>query len=147
MSEKICNALSPSASVNQERLWQRHMEMAKIGGTNLGGVNRQALSPEDARAQFLMIAWANDRKFACYTDAVGNLFIRREGSVPDVPPVVAGSHLDSQPNGGKFDGASGVLAAFEALEAICDQNIVTKRPIEVVSWTNEEGSRFELGCM
>ena len=147
MLDEIPNTSLPSAFVSQERLWRRHMELAKIGETPLGGVNRQALSEEDANAVRLMIDWATARKFACYTDAVGNLFIRREGLMPNAPPVVAGSHLDTQPNGGKFDGASGVLAAFEALEAISDQNMVTKRPIEVVSWTNEEGSRFELGCM
>jgi N-carbamoyl-L-amino-acid hydrolase len=138
--------LLSSGPINQERLWRRHMELAKVGEIPLGGVNRQALSPEDAKAQLQMIAWAAERNFSCYTDAAGNLFIRRDGSDPNAPPVVAGSHLDTQPNGGKFDGASGVLTAFEALEAICDHHIVTKRPIEVVSWMNEEGSRFELGC-
>lgn len=120
--------------------------MDRIGATEGGGVERQALTTEEARARCLLIEWARERNFECFTDAIGNLFVRRQG-LSDSPPVVLGSHLDSQPKGGRFDGASGVLAAFEALEAIEDGKIPTKRPIEVVSWSNEEGARFELGCM
>lgn len=133
--------------IDEQRLWDRHMTMAQIGATPKGGVNRQALSPEDVQARRLLVSWARELDFEVSTDEVGNLFVRREGAEPDATPVLTGSHLDSQPTGGKFDGAYGVLAGFEALQAIHEAGIVTKRPIEVVAWVNEEGSRFQPGCM
>jgi N-carbamoyl-L-amino-acid hydrolase len=141
--------LSPraSAAIREDRLWQRHQEMAKLGATPKGGVNRQALSPEDAAARRLLTAWAASRGFAVSTDAIGNLFVRRAGSDPAALPVLTGSHMDSQPTGGRFDGIYGVLAGFEALEALEDAGLRTKRPIEVVAWMNEEGSRFQPGAM
>jgi N-carbamoyl-L-amino-acid hydrolase len=134
-------------AVREDRLWQRHADMAKLGGTPKGGVNRQALSPEDAAARNQLAAWARARGFSISTDAIGNLFVRREGSDPDARPVLSGSHMDSQPTGGRFDGMYGVLAAFEALEALEDSGIETRRPVVAVAWTNEEGSRFQPGAM
>src|ERR1700761_5124724 len=121
--------------------------MAKLGGTPQGGVNRQALSPEDAAARNQLAGWAKARQFEVFTDAIGNLFVRREGTDPAALPVLSGSHMDSQPTGGRFDGMYGVLAAFEALEALEDAGILTKRPVMAVAWTNEEGSRFQPGAM
>ena len=134
-------------AVREDRLWQRHADMAKLGGTPKGGVNRQALSPEDAAARNQLAAWAKARGFAISTDAIGNLFVRREGSDPAAAPVLSGSHMDSQPTGGRFDGMYGVLAAFEVLEALEDAGARTRRPVVAVAWTNEEGSRFQPGAM
>lgn len=139
--------MSGANAVKEDRLWQRHADMAKLGGTPKGGVNRQALSAEDAAARNLLASWAKARGFAVSTDAIGNLFVRREGSDPRALPVMSGSHMDSQPTGGRFDGMYGVLAAFEALEALDDAGIKTKRPVVAVAWTNEEGSRFQPGAM
>ncbi|MFI5002390.1 MAG: Zn-dependent hydrolase, partial [Reyranellales bacterium] len=139
--------MSGANSVREDRLWQRHVDMAKLGGTPKGGVNRQALSPEDAAARNQLAAWAKARGFAVSTDAIGNLFVRREGTNPKALPVMSGSHMDSQPTGGRFDGMYGVLAAFEALEALEDAGLKTKRPVVAVAWTNEEGSRFQPGAM
>ncbi len=139
--------MSGANSVSESRLWQRHADMAKLGGTPKGGVNRQALSPEDVAARNLLASWAKARGFALSTDAIGNLFVRREGTDTTALPVMSGSHMDSQPTGGRFDGMYGVLAAFEALEALDDAGIKTRRPIVAVAWTNEEGSRFQPGAM
>ena len=128
--------------VNEQRLWQRHMEMAQIGAIPNNGVNRAALSPEDIRARKLLLSWAARRGFAVNVDAIGNLFIRRPGTAADAEPVMTGSHLDSQPRGGRFDGAYGVLAGLEALEAMEEAGVRTRRPVELVAWTNEEGGRF-----
>ncbi|MGD9880226.1 MAG: Zn-dependent hydrolase [Reyranella sp.] len=134
-------------AVREDRLWQRHADMARLGGTPKGGVNRQALSPEDAAARNQLAAWAKARGFSISTDAIGNLFVRREGSDPAAAAVLSGSHMDSQPTGGRFDGMYGVLAAFEALEALEDAGVRTRRPVVAVAWTNEEGSRFQPGAM
>jgi N-carbamoyl-L-amino-acid hydrolase len=139
--------MSGADSVKEDRLWQRHADMAKLGGTPRGGVNRQALSAEDAAARNLLGAWAKARGFAVFTDAIGNLFVQRAGSDPKAAPVMSGSHMDSQPTGGRFDGMYGVLAAFEALEALEDAGVKTRRPVMAVAWTNEEGSRFQPGAM
>jgi N-carbamoyl-L-amino-acid hydrolase len=133
--------------VDAARLWQRHVEMGEVGATPKGGVNRQALSPEDARARALLMSWAKARGFTAHVDAIGNLFIRREGSDPSARPILTGSHLDTQPTGGRYDGAYGVLAGFEVLEALEDGGMKTRRPIELAVWTNEEGSRFQPGAM
>ena len=139
--------MSGADAVKEDRLWQRHVDMAKLGGTPKGGVNRQALSAEDAAARNLLGAWARARGFTIFTDAIGNLFVQRAGSDPNAAPVMSGSHMDSQPTGGRFDGMYGVLAAFEALEALEDAGVKTKRPVTAVAWTNEEGSRFQPGAM
>ena len=104
--------MSGAKAVREDRLWQRHADMSKLGGTPKGGVNRQALSAEDAAARNLLASWAKARGFAIFTDAIGNLFVRREGSDVTALPVMSGSHMDSQPTGGRFDGMYGVLAAF-----------------------------------
>ena len=140
-------SMKAAAAIDEGRLWERLMAMAAIGATPRGGVNRQALSAEDAAARRLLAGWALELGFEVFQDAIANLYVRREGTEPDAAPVLAGSHLDSQPTGGRFDGALGVLAAFEALEAIQRAGIATRRSIEVVAWTNEEGSRFQPGCM
>jgi beta-ureidopropionase / N-carbamoyl-L-amino-acid hydrolase len=134
-------------AVNEQRLWQRHMNLAKIGATAKGGVNREAFTPEEAEARKLLASWAEARGFSCAVDDIGNLFFRRAGTDPNADPVVTGSHIDSQPTGGKFDGAYGVLAGLEVLEAAEDSGITTKRPLEFVAWTNEEGGRFQPATM
>jgi N-carbamoyl-L-amino-acid hydrolase len=134
-------------AVREDRLWQRHMDMASIGATGRGGVNRQALTPEDTETRSRLLAWAARRGFSASIDAIGNLFIRRDGNNPTASPVVAGSHLDTQPTGGNFDGVYGVLAAFEVLEAASDAGVATNRPLEAVVWTNEEGARFQPATM
>src|SRR5207253_4202048 len=100
------------AAVKADRLWLRHLQIAEIGATGRGGVNRQALTPEDAEARRQVLAWAAARGFTASVDAIGNLFVRRAGSDPAAAPVVSGSHLDTQPTGGNFDGIFGVLAAL-----------------------------------
>ena len=140
-------ALHVASRVSETRLWQRHMDMARIGATEKGGVNRQALTQEDARARALLVSWAKSRGFAVATDAIGNLFVHREGTDPAARPILTGSHMDTQPTGGKFDGIYGVLAGFEVLEAFEDARVATRRPIEVAAWTNEEGNRFQPGAM
>jgi len=139
--------LAPADFVSEERLWERHLIMARFGATAAGGVNRQALSPEDAQAQAELVRWGEMIGLSAGRDAVGNLFLRMAGSDPDAAPVLSGSHLDSQPTGGRFDGVYGVLAAFEAVHALYESGFVPVRPIEVVAWMNEEGSRFAPGMM
>lgn len=136
-----------SKAVSQSRLWRRHGDMGNIGATPRGGVNRLALTVEDALAQTLLLQWASARGYGSWRDEIGNLFVRRDGTDAAADPMMTGSHLDSQPTGGKFDGAYGVLAGFEVLEALDDAGIGTSRPIEVVAWMNEEGSRFSPGAM
>lgn len=135
--------------INAERVWQRHMELARIGATAGGGVHRLALSDLDIEAHCLMNKWARARSFSVELDAIGNMFIRRpgtsSGSTSYAVPVASGSHTDTQPFGGRFDGALGVLAAFEALETFEDQGLETHRPVEVAIWNNEEGARFMPG--
>lgn len=133
--------------IDERRLWERHRAIAQFGATGRGGVNRQALTPEDTAARKQLLAWAAARGFATSVDAIGNLFIRRFGHAPDAAPIMAGSHLDTQPTGGNFDGVYGVLAALEVLEAAEEAGIATTRPIEAVVWSNEEGSRFQPGTM
>ena len=139
MREDVQDAAS---RVDQERLWQRHMEMAKIGAIPGNGVNRAAFSKEDIAARKLLISWARARDFTVAMDAIGNLFIRRAGSDAHAAPVMTGSHIDSQPRGGRFDGIYGVLAGLEALEAIEQAGVKTRHPVELVAWSNEEGGRF-----
>ncbi|MGO1118205.1 M20 family metallo-hydrolase [Rhodovibrionaceae bacterium A322] len=139
--------LKAGHAVDEARLWDRLMEIAKIGATEKGGVNRQAFSAEDRAAKRLLAQWGQALGLEMYSDTVGNFFLRKPGSDPDAAPVMAGSHLDSQVTGGKFDGTYGVMAALEAVQAIHDAGVDHKKPIEVVAWSNEEGSRFTPGCM
>ena len=140
MREDFANAV---ARVDQDRLWRRHAEMARIGAIPGNGVNRAALSKEDIAARRLLFSWARERGFEVYSDPIGNIFVRRPGLDAAAPPVMTGSHMDSQPRGGRFDGIFGVLAGLEALEAIDETGVTTRRSIEVVAWTNEEGGRFQ----
>ncbi len=132
-------------TIDAARVWQRHMTLAEIGATAGGGVHRLALSDKDIEAHVLLAAWAGERGYAVELDAIGNMFIRRPGRKAAALPVASGSHTDTQPFGGRFDGALGVLAAFEALEALDDAGIETLRPIDVTVFNNEEGARFMPG--
>ncbi len=147
MSQSAKPSSRVAQAVDQGRLWQRHVEMARHGGLPKGGVNRQALSAEDIAARRQLCDWAGQRGFPVFTDEIGNLFVHRPGKDDNAAPVMSGSHMDSQPTGGRYDGMYGVLAAFEALEALDDAGVKTRRPIEAVAWTNEEGSRFQPGTM
>ena len=128
--------------INAERLWGSLMELARIGATPKGGVKRLTLTEEDRRARDLFAQWAREAGLAVAVDAIGNIFARREGGDPAARPVAMGSHLDSQPSGGKFDGAYGVMAGLEVVRTLNDAGVRTRAPLEVVSWTNEEGSRY-----
>jgi beta-ureidopropionase / N-carbamoyl-L-amino-acid hydrolase len=136
-----------AAKVDQARLWERHMRMARHGATPTGGVNRQALTTEEHDAWRELIGWARQLGLGAFTDPIGNLFLRLEAGSANAPPVLTGSHLDSQPTGGKFDGVYGVLAGLEAVQCIVEARVPLRRPIEIVAWMNEEGSRFVPGMM
>jgi len=131
-----------SMRINHQRLWDRLMAMAEIGGTAKGGVCRVALTEEDKAGRDCFIRWCEAAGCIVEIDQIGNIFARRAGLDSSLPPVLVGSHLDSQPTGGKYDGAYGVLAALEVIETLNDHHILTRHPIELVSWTNEEGARF-----
>jgi N-carbamoyl-L-amino-acid hydrolase len=133
---------SGNLRINEERLWDSLMEMARIGATPKGGVRRIALSAEDMAARALFARWCEAVGCTLRRDAAGNIFARREGRDPSRPPVLIGSHLDSQPTGGKFDGALGVLAGLEVLRVLHESGVETEAPIELVNWTDEEGARF-----
>ena len=128
--------------INQDRLWDSIMEMAKIGATPKGGCNRLALTDLDKQGRDLFISWCKAAGCAITVDRMGNIFARRSGKNDALDPVALGSHLDTQPTGGKFDGVFGVLAALEVVRTLNDHAYETDAPIEVAVWTNEEGSRF-----
>lgn len=128
--------------INGERLWQSLMEMARIGATPKGGVNRLTLTDLDRQSRDLFASWAKAAGCTVTVDRMGSMFARREGTEPALAPVMVGSHLDTQPTGGKFDGALGVMAALEIVRTLADLDVKTRHPIEIVNWTNEEGSRF-----
>jgi N-carbamoyl-L-amino-acid hydrolase len=128
--------------VNGDRLWDTIHEIAKIGPGVRGGSNRQTLTDEDAEGRRLFQRWCEDAGMTVKVDAMGTMFARREGTDPSLPPVLIGSHLDTQPTGGRYDGVLGVLGALEVVRSLNDLGIRTKHPIEVVNWTNEEGTRF-----
>lgn len=134
-------------TINGERLLARLQSFAEIGGTAKGGVNRQALTEGDRQARQLLAGLAVARGFEVFQDPMANLFVWRKGHDATLPPLLIGSHLDTQPAGGRFDGALGTLSAFEVLESLEDQNVQCERSVVVVSWTNEEGCRFSPGCM
>ncbi|OQX35635.1 MAG: Zn-dependent hydrolase [Oceanospirillales bacterium LUC14_002_19_P2] len=128
--------------INGQRLWQSLMIMAEIGATTGGGCNRQALTHEDKLGRDLFKRWCEDAGCSVTVDEMGNIFARREGRHDTLPPVITGSHLDTQPTGGKFDGVYGVLAGLEVMRTLQEQDMRTDAPLEVVVWTNEEGARF-----
>jgi len=128
--------------IDGERLWASLMEMAEIGATEKGGVCRLTLTDLDRQSRDLFTEWCEAVGCTTTYDAMGNIFARRPGRNNDLAPVMTGSHLDTQPTGGKFDGAYGVLAGLEVLRTLHDAEVETEAPIEVVCWTNEEGSRF-----
>ena len=140
------------STVNEARQWRLLLAMAEIGAfagpEDARGVNRAALTPLDRRARRLLISWAAPLGLKPSVDPLGNLFLRQEGTEPGAAPVLTGSHMDTQPNGGRFDGIYGVVAALEAVQAMREAGAPRpRRPIEIVAWTNEEGGRFAPGCM
>ena len=128
--------------INGARLWDSLMEMAKIGATPKGGCKRLTLTDLDKQGRELFRRWCEAEGCAVKVDEMGNMFARRTGEDETLPPVMVGSHLDTQPTGGKFDGVLGVLGALEVVRSLNDLKIKTRHPIEVANWTNEEGSRF-----
>ena len=128
--------------INGDRLWASLMELAQIGATPKGGVKRLALTDLDKQGRDLVVSWAKQAGLTVTIDQIGNVFMRRAGKNPALPPIMSGSHIDTQPTGGKFDGNYGVLAALEVVRTLNDHNVETEAPIEVAFWTNEEGSRF-----
>ncbi len=135
---------TPAANlkVNGERLWDSLMEMARIGPGVAGGNNRQTLTDADAEGRALFRKWCEEAGMTMAVDTMGNMFARREGEDPEALPVYVGSHLDTQPTGGKYDGVLGVLGGLELIRSLNDLNIRTRHPIVVTNWTNEEGTRF-----
>jgi len=134
--------MSADIRINAERLWGSLMEMAKIGATPKGGVKRLTLTELDRQGRDRFVGWCKEAGLAVSVDGVGNIFARRAGRNNALPPVVSGSHLDTQPSGGRFDGCFGVMAALEVARSLNDRGIQTKAPYEIAMWTNEEGSRF-----
>ncbi len=133
--------------INGKRLQTTLEDMATIGATPGGGVQRLALSNEDKQARDLFVQWLQDLRLDVTIDELGNIFGKRDGRHDNLPPVVSGSHLDSQPKGGRFDGALGVLGALEVVRTLHENDIDTIRPIVLVNWTNEEGTRFAPDMM
>ncbi len=128
--------------INGDRLWDSLMEMARIGPGVAGGNNRQTLTDADGEGRALFQRWCEEAGCTMGLDRMGNMFARREGTDPDAPPVYVGSHLDTQPTGGKYDGVLGVLGGLEIVRTLNDLGISTRHPIVVTNWTNEEGTRF-----
>jgi N-carbamoyl-L-amino-acid hydrolase len=129
-------------TVDGARLWASLMEMARIGATDKGGVCRLALTDLDRESRDLFVRWCEDAGCSVRVDPMGNIFARRAGRDASLPPVATGSHLDSQPTGGRFDGVYGVLAGLEVIRTLNDHDVHTAAPVELVVWTNEEGARF-----
>ena len=128
--------------INGDRLWSSLMELAQIGATPKGGVCRLTLTDLDKQGRDLVLGWAREAGMSVTIDKIGNAFMRRPGRNNSLPPIMTGSHIDTQPTGGKFDGNYGVLAGIEVVRTLNDHGIETEAPIEVAFWTNEEGSRF-----
>lgn len=135
-------AIGENLKINGERLWDSLMDMAKIGPGIAGGNNRQTVTDEDAEGRALFQTWCKAAGCTMGLDQMGNMFARREGTDPDALPVYVGSHLDTQPTGGKYDGVLGVLSGLEIIRTLNDLDIKTKHPIVVTNFTNEEGTRF-----
>jgi beta-ureidopropionase / N-carbamoyl-L-amino-acid hydrolase len=134
-------------SINADRLWQSIMDVARIGPTPEGGSCRLALSADDKEARALFLSWCTPLDLHFEQDAIGNMFLRRAAADGSAPAVAFGSHLDTVPTGGRFDGVFGVLAGLEVLRAIDEAGVTTRAPLELVNWTNEEGSRFRPAMM
>jgi N-carbamoyl-L-amino-acid hydrolase len=128
--------------IDGQRLWNSLMELAQLGATEKGGVCRIALTDLDRQGRDLFVYWVREAGCEVRVDAIGNIFARRAGRNNALPPVTTGSHIDTQPTGGKFDGNYGVLAGLEVIRSLNDAKIETEAPLEVAVWTNEEGSRF-----
>lgn len=128
--------------INGQRLWQSLMDLARIGATELGGNCRLALTELDGQGRDLVVGWMKQAGLTVTVDQIGNIFGRREGCNPQLPPVMTGSHIDTQPTGGKFDGCYGVLAGLEIMRTLKERGLETEAPLELAIWTNEEGSRF-----
>lgn len=139
--------LTAATAIDETRLWSLLMSLGEIGAIGGGGVCRLALSEEERVARRHLVAWARGRGYRVFVDDIANLFIRRDGSDATAAPILTGSHIDTQPQGGRFDGAYGVIAGLEVLAALDTASIRTRRPIEVVAWTNEEGCRYAPGAM
>lgn len=133
---------TPTISIDGKRLWQSLMELAKIGATPKGGNCRLALTALDGQGRDLVVGWMKDAGLTVRVDQVGNIFARRAGRNETLPAVMTGSHIDTQPTGGKFDGCYGVLAGLEVMRTLNDAGVQTEAPLELAIWTNEEGSRF-----
>ena len=134
-------------TIDSDRLWASLMEMARIGATEKGGVNRQALTELDGQGRDLFVRWCREAGCSVRVDAVGNIYARRPGKDDALAPVMTGSHLDTQPTGGKYDGVFGVLSGLDVIRTLNDLNYETERPVEVTVWTNEEGCRFAPAMM
>ncbi|MGC6485999.1 MAG: Zn-dependent hydrolase, partial [Candidatus Puniceispirillales bacterium] len=128
--------------INGDRLWDSLMEMAKIGPGVAGGNNRQTLTDEDGEARVLFQQWCEEAGCSMGLDTMGNMFAMRAGEDPDALPVYVGSHLDTQPTGGKYDGVLGVLGGLELIRTLNDLDVKTRHPIVVTNWSNEEGTRY-----
>ncbi|MCO4839662.1 MAG: Zn-dependent hydrolase [Rhodobacteraceae bacterium] len=135
-------AIGENLKINSERLWDSLMEMAKVGPGIAGGNNRQTLTDEDSEGRHLFQNWCEAAGCSMGLDQMGNMFAQRDGTDPDALPVYVGSHLDTQPTGGKYDGVLGVLSGLEILRTMNDLGIKAKHPIVVTNWTNEEGTRY-----
>ncbi len=139
--------MSSNQRIDGRRLWDSLMAMAQVGATPKGGVRRLALGPVDRAGRDLFRGWCEAAGLTVRVDAMGNMFARRPGRDPARLPVLFGSHLDSQPSGGKFDGALGVIAGLEVMRTLNELGIVTEAPVELVNWTDEEGARFGKAMM
>ncbi len=140
-------AYGKNALINGARLWNSLDELSQIGATENGGVCRLAYGEVDRQGREQFAAWCREAGLTLSSDAIGNVFARREGEDPDAPAIVIGSHLDSQPTGGRYDGAYGVMCALEVIRSLNDHGMRTRAPIEIVSWANEEGTRFQPALM
>ncbi len=136
-----------AAAIDEGRQWNRLIAMSRVGASGDTGVDRACLTDLDRTARRLLVDWAGAAGASVSVDAAANLWLRREGQDPAAAALLTGSHMDTQPNGGRFDGIWGVLAGLELLAVLDDLNIRTRHPVEVVAWTNEEGGRFAPGCM
>ncbi|WCR09335.1 Zn-dependent hydrolase [Paracoccus stylophorae] len=142
MTDTVAAGSAANIRIDGERLWDSLMQMARIGPGVAGGNNRQTLTDADAEGRALFRDWCEAAGMTMGLDRMGNMFMRHEGAEPDLDPVYIGSHLDTQPTGGKYDGVLGVLSGLEVIRSIRDLGLRTRRPIVVVNWTNEEGTRF-----